>query len=241
MRLTDLAGYLRGAGLTVVEHPGASVRGVDLAGKPDTIVCHHTATSPRARGDLPSLGLLISGRPDLAGPLCQLALSRAGIVHVISTGKANHAGPGEWRGQTRSGLTIGIEAEHPGGDTPWTAVQYDAYVTLCAALCRYLEVDANRVCAHREWALPAGRKTDVTFDMDDFRRKVRERLAHPSEDDVPLSDDDVKKIVKALVPVIDDRFRVLMRGEKRDGTPTGHTDTVRAIRADLAEIKEKLG
>lgn len=185
MRLTDLADYLRGSGLTVVEQPGWRTRGVPFPGKPDTVLAHHTATSAKAAGDLPTLRLLVEGRSDLPGPLSQLALSRSGVVHVLAGGKANHAGRGAWRGQDSSSRTLGIEAEHPGGAAPWTAVQYDAYVALCAALCTYLGITPARVCGHREWALPAGRKVDPTFDLGRFRQHIEDHLhaPRPSEED----------------------------------------------------------
>lgn len=237
MRLTDLADYLRSKGLTVVTHPGWEHRGAELPGKPDTVICHHTATSAKAKGDLPSLRLLVEGRPDLDGPLCQLALSRAGIVHVLASGKANHAGKGQWRGQTSSARTIGIEAEHPGGTAAWTGVQYDAYVRLCAALCRYLEVDPSRVCAHREWALPKGRKVDVTFDMDRFRANVRTALA-PTTEAPEMNADEWKRLSDLLDKKLDDRLRILLRAETADGRPTGHPN-LRDITTKLDELTEK--
>lgn len=238
MRLTDLAAYLRKQGLTVVETPGWKARGADLPAKPDTVVCHHTATPNAAKGDLPTLRLLIHGRSDLPGPLCQIALARSGVVHLVAAGKANHAGKGEWRGQTQSARTIGIEAEHPGGRDPWPAVQYSAYVRLCAALCRYLEVDPNRVCGHREWALPRGRKSDPNFDLDAFRAAVRAQLSPqptPNEED-PLTPEDKKWLVTQL----DDRLRILLRAEKADGTSTGHPN-LRDLTERIARIEQNLG
>lgn len=239
MRLTDLADYLRSQGLVVVETAGWKTRGTPLPGKPDTIICHHTATPERAKGDLPTLRLLIDGREDLPGPLCQLALSRSGVVHVIAGGKANHAGKGTWRGQSASSRTIGIEAEHPGGAASWSGSQYDAYVRLCAALCRYLEVDPNRVCAHKEWAQPKGRKVDVNFDMDGFRSQVRARLSQPvvqpKPEEDPLSPADREWLTK----LIDDRVRILLRAETADGKPTGH-DSLKAIRADIAALAARV-
>lgn len=191
----DLAAALAGTGLTIVQHDGWRTRGRDFPGKPDTILVHHTATSARAKGDLPTLRLLIEGRSDLPGPLCQLALSRTGVVHILAAGKANHAGRGAWRGQTSSSGTIGIEAEHPGGAARWPSAQHDAYVQLCAALCRHLHVDPHRVCGHKEWALPAGRKVDPNLDMDVFRAQVRAHLVTPAPPTV--QEDDVARLIKS--------------------------------------------
>lgn len=184
VRLTTLADTLRSVGLDVIEHPGWKSRGAAFPAVPDTILCHHTATSARAKGDLPSLRLLVEGRSDLPGPLCQIALSRSGVVYLIASGKANHAGRGAWKGQSSSSRTIGIEAENPGDGKPWPVKQLDAYERLCAALCRYLGVGPERVCAHREWALPPGRKPDPAgIDMNAFRDRVRSHLAPVQQED----------------------------------------------------------
>jgi hypothetical protein len=239
MRLTDLADYLRKHGLIVVEHEGWRQRGVPFPAKPDTVICHHTASSARAPGDLPTLRLLLEGRSDLPGPLCQIALARSGVVHLIAAGKANHAGKGAWRGQTSSAHTLGIEAEHPGGTAVWTARQYDAYVNLCAALCRYLEVDPDRVCGHREWALPVGRKVDVTFDLDTFRAKVRQRLGAATPTPAPDEDEMTPADWAKLTTLLDDRLRIILRAEKADGTATGH-DNLRDVKRRLERIEAKL-
>lgn len=172
MRLLWLAEDCRAAGLKVTELPGWHARGVEFPAIPDTVVCHHTATPKSARGDLPTKDILIDGRSDLPGPLCQVALGRNGTVYIVAAGKANHAGKGAWKGTSSSVRTIGIEAEHPGiGE--WSAAQMDAYVRLVAVLLRGLGQGFDRVCGHREWALPAGRKVDPSFDMDAFRGRVR--------------------------------------------------------------------
>lgn len=193
VRLTSLATFLREAGLEVVEVKGWKTRGKPLPGMPDTILCHHTAGP--AKGEIPTLNILINGRPDLPGPLCQLGLSRSGVVYVISSGKANHAGRGEWKGQCESGRTIGIEAENVGDGKPWPVKQLDAYERLCAALCRFLNVGPERVCGHREWALPWGRKTDPAgIDMSAFRDRVRSHLTGtPTEGDDDMTPEQAKK------------------------------------------------
>ena len=103
MRLTWLADVLRAARLEVVEHDGWKLRGSELL-RVEGIVCHHTASSPKAPDDA-VCRLLINGRSDLRGPLCQLGLDRHGRYHLIAAGRGNHNGRGEWGNQS-----IGIEA-----------------------------------------------------------------------------------------------------------------------------------
>ena len=98
MRLPWLADVLRAAGLAVVEVGDWQNRGDDLRSV-EGIVWHHTVTGPRT-SDQAVARLLRDGRPDLAGPLSQLGLDRAGRFHVIAAGKANHNGYGLWGNQS---------------------------------------------------------------------------------------------------------------------------------------------
>ena len=86
----------------------------------------NTATLNRT-ADMPSLDILINGRPDLSGPLAHFGLSRSGKVYVIAAGRCNHAGTVQdpsW-GNSHS---IGIEAEATGTDATWPeAVQLTAF------------------------------------------------------------------------------------------------------------------
>ena len=132
--LTWLPGVLRGAGLKVAEVEGWESRGVGDVGDIAGVICHHTA-GPR-NGNMPSLGTLVSGRPDLSGPLAQIGLGRDGTCYVIAAGRCNHAGAGAWQGiKMGNARFIGIEAENTGDDDdyPWPAVQMDAYRRCVAA------------------------------------------------------------------------------------------------------------
>lgn len=212
MRLLELADACRDAGLNVVETNGWRTRGADFVVKPSVVVAHHTASSKTA-GSMPSLNVLIDGRPDLPGPLCQVGLSRGGVVYVIAAGKANHAGPGRWAGFTRSDQTIGCEAENDGVGEPWTRAQTDAYDLVAAVLLDLLGSSASLLCAHREWATPAGRKIDPAgIDMDAMRRRVGRLLeAGMAVTRAGLSDEDVERIAKA---VWDHDVREREQGEK---------------------------
>ena len=172
-RVTWLPDVLRGAGLKVSLVPGWETRGHDTLGRILGVICHYTAT-PDASRNMPTLDLLIRGREDLPGPLCQLGLGRDGTYYVVASGRANHAGRGEWNGIT-SGNTnfIGIEAENSGrSNDPWPAVQVDAYHRGVAAILREVGRTAASCCGHREYALPSGRKSDVNLEMDQFRQRV---------------------------------------------------------------------
>jgi hypothetical protein len=170
--LTWLPTVLTDAGLKVALVPGWQTRGRREMGKVLGVICHFTATP--AGGNMPTLDLLISGRDDLPGPLAQLGLGRDGTFYVIAAGRCNHAGAGRWKGiETGNSSFIGIEAENSGrANDPWPDVQVDAYHRGVAAILRHVGQDAGFCCGHKEWALPAGRKSDPSLDMDDFRAAV---------------------------------------------------------------------
>ena len=171
--LTWLPAVLGQAGLKVAPVDGWESRGRAEMGAPVGVICHHTA-GPRA-GNMPSLKTLIDGRPDLPGPLAQLGLGRDGTYYIIAAGRCNHAGVGAWQGFTDgNGRFIGIEAENTGlpDDSPWPAIQLEAYQRGVAAILTHLGQPAICCAGHKEYALPAGRKTDPPFDMEAFRRSV---------------------------------------------------------------------
>lgn len=173
MRLLTLPAHLRAWGLTVVETDGWKTRGTAFPRSPSVVVAHHTATPSSAKGDMPTLRLLVEGRSDLPGPLSQLGLGRSGTVYVIASGRANHAGKGSWDGvDVGNTASVGIEAEHPGGTAPWPAVQLAAYDRLAAALLDLLDQPSRRLCGHKESAQPRGRKVDPNLDMSDMRHRV---------------------------------------------------------------------
>lgn len=169
--LTWLPEVLLGAGLKVAQAPDWESRGRAPMGLVRGVMCHHTATG--APGNMPSLHMLIAGRPDLPGPLAQLGLGRDGTFYVIAAGRANHAGAGSWEGITTGNSSfIGIEAENDGKNEPWSPVQMEAYQRGAAAILKKLGAGANMCCGHKEYAAPHGRKVDPTFDMPLFRREV---------------------------------------------------------------------
>lgn len=171
-RFHALADHLRAKGLRVAEVDGWRTRGsADF--DPRVVVAHHTAGA--ATGNMPSLNVLIHGRADLPGPLCQVGLGRDGTCYIVAAGRANHAGAGSWLGHSGNRSAFGIEAENTGRGEPWPAVQLDAYDRLAAALLELTGNDERYLCAHREWA--PGRKIDPTgLEMDAMRRVVGAHL-----------------------------------------------------------------
>ena len=184
--LTWLAQVLLDAGLKVAEQPAWKDRGRGEIGPIEGVICHHTA-GPK-NGNMPSLGIVTDGRPDLAGPLAQLCLGRDGTFYVVAAGRCNHAGVGNWQGiSTGNGSFIGIEAENTGftagpNADPWPAIQMDAYRRGVAAILTKVRANSIMCCGHKEYALPHGRKDDPTFDMNEFRMQVAAIMAGAAPD-----------------------------------------------------------
>lgn len=177
--LTWLPEVLEAAGLKVALVPGWQERGHGDMGIVKGVICHHTAT-PTTSGNMPTLNTLIQGRSDLPGPLSQLGLGRDGTYYIIAAGKCYHAGKGSWQGLTNGNSNfIGIEAENWGRrqDLPWPKVQVEAYHRGVAAILQRVGRSARYCAAHREYALPIGRKPDTCFDMAVFRTAVDAILA----------------------------------------------------------------
>jgi peptidoglycan hydrolase-like protein with peptidoglycan-binding domain len=170
--LTWLPSLLRNAGLKIAPVDGWESRGRAEMGQVVGVICHHTGGGPT--GNMPSLRVLIEGRSDLPGPLAQLGLGRDGTYYVIAAGRCNHAGAGIWQGFSNgNGNFIGIEAEHTGRPAdPWPAVQIDAYQRGVAAILRHVGRGPEFCAGHKEYAKPAGRKPDPSFDMNVFRSGV---------------------------------------------------------------------
>lgn len=171
----DLINRLRKAGLVVTEIAGWQTRGDDLAARGS--VHHHTA-GPRS-GVEPSLGIVINGRPDLRGPLCNVHGPREESlrVNLVAAGKANHAGLGGWKGLSGNSSVWGLEEEHYGyPDEKISELRIDRMSRVHAAFL-FGHADSSMACQHYEWA--PTRKIDFVkglIDPNDFRQRVQRHL-----------------------------------------------------------------
>ncbi len=188
---------------------------------PAIVVCHWTA-GPRASTKRPSLNVVLNGRPGLSGPLAQVYLDRDGIPVLLAAGRANHAGPGNWRGVTGNSGALGIEAEAADGDD-WTPAQRKAYPRLVAAMLQGLGRGAEFACGHSEFALPKGRKIDVNgWPMDAMRAEVAALLKNPNattneEDELTPAEKEMLTNVNKAVGIIYDLLTPGQEGVKYDG------------------------
>lgn len=159
-----LADVLRAAGLDVVEYPGWRERTAKLGTKTTWgVLCHHDAVAARPSRARITPGIIAHGHADLSGPISQLLITDDCKVHVIAAGRANHAGVGLIPGTlytSGNAHLLGIEVNNDGVGEQWSAPLLETYLTTVAACLRHLGLGAERAIAHKEFALPRGRKID---------------------------------------------------------------------------------
>lgn len=207
MDATWLADVLRAEGLHVIEMSGWKSRRTRPGFDPVGVVCHHTATGPDV-ADAQVRKLLVKGRPDLSGPLCQLGLERDGTFVVVAAGRCNH-NIGEWGNDS-----IGVEAYNDGTGEPWPAAQMDAYRRGVAAICRHLGWGTGQVRGHKE--TDPGRKIDPTFDMRQFRADVAPLIFPPptvQEDDDTMFSYEYVKDGQTVLRVVEGNHQTRLTGQ----------------------------
>jgi len=179
MRDLELANRLRARGLKVVETAGWKTRGSDSF-NPKGSVNHHTAGA--RFGNAPSLNVCINGRSDLPGPLCHVMMARDNTCYVIASGRANHAGPGGWKGLTGNSSVYGLEWENVGTSAePIRPDQYLAMVQVHAAFLEGTTKNASLTCNHREWA-PLRKIDAYGVNGERLRQDVAKALLTKEED-----------------------------------------------------------
>jgi hypothetical protein len=199
-RLVD---RLRSKGLRVREVSGWQTRGKSGL-YPKGIIAHATAGS-RTSTTEGELRVLLNGSSTAPPPIAQFLLARDGEVLVVASGLCYHVGSG-WLGNDE---LIGIEAVNANDGEPYPAVQYEAYVTLVAAICEHYGWPANQVKGHYE--VSSTGKTDPRFvpsrvkvGMDDFRARVAARLSgvDVDEGDDELNSDQARKLDETHAAVL---------------------------------------
>jgi N-acetylmuramoyl-L-alanine amidase len=163
--MEEAAALMRDAGLTVLASSGWKDRGRSSDLYPWALIAHHTA----ATDDITSM--LINGRSDLPGPLCNFELREYGDWNLIASGRANHAG----EASVTNSESYGIEATGPQNypDTYGPAAfphNYNSYEVGCACILAAMGAALDDLMGHKEIA--PTRKIDPYFDMGAFRKGV---------------------------------------------------------------------
>lgn len=174
----------RNYGISVAWQPGWERRGNGMSPNYSGGVVHHTATG-LANSNLP---VLVNGRSDLSGPLCNFCTWADGTLGVIAAFPANHAGAsGGYNtaplpvSRSFNAHVIGNEIIYP-GTTPMTPAQYRTATILSATIAAVCGAgNVNRIKAHAETSITGkwdpGNAPGRTINMNAFRRDVAAVLA----------------------------------------------------------------
>jgi hypothetical protein len=232
--MREIAALMKDSGLTVLYSSGWDTRGLSSSVNYWAALEHHTA----ATEDIDNM--LINGRSDLAGPLCNWALHKNGDWVLIASGRANHAG----EGTLPSSESYGIEATGPQNypDTYGPAAfpdNYNSYVTGVACILAVIGGDTGDVFGHKETARPLGRKIDPYFDMNQMRGKIESGELEEEE----LTQDDKDWIEGRLdvheantIKRLDEIYAMLARGEvngRIDKSSTHYQDSNRGTQRKI--------
>lgn len=176
---------LRSLGVTVTFEPGWETRGNGQSSAYQGGIIHHTGgayndTCP---------WILVGGRSDLAGPLCNFAGLANGVIHVVAAHPANHAGASGGpsngpfpRTSLFNRLVMGLEICYPGSQ-PMTDAQYRSAKAFAKTM-QVMNGDIERARAHRETSIEGkwdpGYAPGLTINMADLRSEA----ANQEEDDL---------------------------------------------------------
>ncbi|HEX6354182.1 N-acetylmuramoyl-L-alanine amidase [Actinophytocola sp.] len=180
-RAQEINNRLRTAGITVHEVPGWQSRGNGQSSAYEGGLVHHTATAFGNALSGSGVGnLLINGRPDLRGPLCNYAGNADGSITVVAAHPANHAGASGGRSMGPLPVTnlfnkrvLGLEIVYP-GTAPMREAQFRSALVwsrIVAQVCG--NGDMQRVRAHAETSVTGkwdpGEAPGRTINMTAFR------------------------------------------------------------------------
>jgi len=182
-RAREVMARLRAAGITVHEQTGWETRGNGQTSAYQGFLWHHTATSYSNS----NLSILVNGRSDLSGPLCNTCGWEDGSVGMISANPANHAGASGGYNTAPlpttslfNKLVWGHEIIYP-GDVPMTAEQYRT-ATILGKICTdvFGYGDINRAKGHAETSITGkwdpGFAPSRTYDLNKVRTDSRNSL-----------------------------------------------------------------
>lgn len=180
----EVVARARALGATVTFEPGWETRGNGTTANYEGAIIHHTASQSSAANPNPTRSVLINGRPDLTGPLCNFTgpwcAADAPWLHVIAANPANHAGASGGRSMGPLPVTslfnprvVGLEIDYA-GSSPMADGQRRAALIFARAVCDVLGRSTDYVRGHAETSITGkwdpGYATGKTIDLDAFRR-----------------------------------------------------------------------
>ncbi|MEU3917127.1 N-acetylmuramoyl-L-alanine amidase [Streptomyces sp. NPDC029004] len=205
------------------------------------VMIHHTVTEGTAH----SVAICRDGYSTLPGPLCHGVIDKAGTVHLVGYGRANHAGSGDDDVldaviAERSPLPADNEANTDGnsafygfecinlGDNadPWPEAQVEAIARTAAGICRAHGWGAESVIGHSEWQPgkvdprgPIGKKGGPALTMDKIRAHVTQLL---DDDTAPTPPKPTPSKPAAKVVDLSQLIAAARRDPAKSGTPISY-------------------
>ena len=182
--MLECAAEWRRLGARVTFEPGWESRGNGLQGNYEGCIVHHTASNSSFAKPNPTRSILINGRPDLPGPLCNVTgpwcEDSDPWLHVIAAFPANHAGASGGRSMGPLPVTslfnprvLGLEVDYS-GNVPMTVGQRKAALIFARGATNVLQRSIEYVRAHAETSVTGkwdvGYAAGKTYDMAAFRR-----------------------------------------------------------------------
>lgn len=242
-----VADGLRAHGIPVHFWSGWETRGNGMTSAYEGEIVHHTAS---AYGS--AFPMLVTGRSDLSGPLCNSAGNDDGSVTIIAAHPANHAGASGGRSMgplpvTRSfnKYVWGHEIVYP-GTSPMTAAQHHTALVLGGVIGGILRrPNAEWIRAHAETSITGkydpGYAPGRTIDMHAFRAEIWPAMqagGSTAPAPAPVQEVDVTPEQDAILRRIDAEIM----GPWKDGRPSGWSTAVgpRTHTAMLVELLNSL-
>lgn len=157
--LTELANWLREAGLEVIEWGNWKTKGRSSGGfdgdKPWCVMWHHTASKTTPSNDAT---YCFDTAPD--APLANMLLVRSGAVYVGAAGATNTNGKGGPLPVSKGTVpkdamntyAVSIEAANNGVGEKWPSVQIDSFFTINNTLTEKLDFLPIDLATHQQWA-----------------------------------------------------------------------------------------
>jgi hypothetical protein len=154
------------------------------------VMIHHTVT----KGTSSTVAICRDGHAGLPGPLCHGVIDKAGRVHLVGYGRANHAGLGDpdvlQAVIAERGLPVdneatvdgnrhfyGFECENLGdGKDRWPLIQIDSIVRVATAICRHHGWSARSVIRHLDWQPGKIDPRGPGLDWADIEARIAQRL-----------------------------------------------------------------
>ena len=242
--LTWMADAFRKNGLRVKEVKGWKTRGRDGTFDPRGVIFHHTASAAKG-APASSLGLVLKGKPDVAGPLCNVLVGRDGTVHLIAAGRSSHAGEGgPFRNipkDSANSFLAGIEVENDGVGERWSKEFLDTLDVVFATMLMGLRRRSKWLIAHKEWTT---RKIDPAdgrggLDMEKRRAQVRKQiriLARRELEPTPRPKEEPAPTGTHVVQSGDTLFEIALRHRMS----VAELKKINGLESDLIHVGDKL-